>query len=346
MTEINLYSDTQTKPTPAMYAAMVSAEVGDEQHGRDPTVNALCERVAALLGKEAAMFFPTGTMCNQIAFMVHCKPGDEIIAHDTSHVLVSEGGGPAVFSGSLIRPVFGESGQFTADELSAAIRSPSRYKPRTRAVVIEQTANFAGGTVWPLEKIKAVGALAHQHGLIVHMDGARLLNAVVQSGVSAASFCQPCDTAWIDLTKGLGCPVGAVMAGSKAFIEEARVWKQRIGGAMRQAGVLAGAGLYALDHHIERLAQDHENARLFVTLLAKHPRVRFETAEPETNIVIFGVTLSKHTAHDVAKLTLDQGVRVGALSDTHIRVVTHLDVSTENITTAVKVISYILDELA
>lgn len=342
--EINLYSDTQTKPTAAMYDAMRSAEVGDEQHGRDPTVNALCERVAALLGKEAALFLPTGTMCNVIAFMVHCRPGDEIIAHETSHVLISEGGGAAVFAGALIRPLPGAHGHFDAAQVIAATRSPSRYSPRSRAVVIEQTANFAGGTVWPLGQLQTVAEAAHERGLIVHMDGARLFNAVVQSGITAAQFCAPCDSVWIDLTKGLGCPVGAVLAGSREFIELARVWKQRCGGAMRQAGVLAGAGLHALDHHVERLAADHHNARSFASLIAAHAAVTLSPPHPETNIVIFDVKLARGTARDVTAKLFERGVRIGALSDTRLRVLTHLDVSPDQITEAAGVLSVVLDE--
>lgn len=341
--EINLYSDTQTKPTAAMYDAMRSAEVGDEQHGRDPTVNALCDRVAALLGKEAALFLPTGTMCNVIAFMVHCRPGDEIIAHETSHVLMSEGGGAAVFAGAMIRPLPGERGRFSSDQAAAAVRSPSRYTPRSRAVVIEQTANFAGGTVWPLAQIETVAGAAHERGLIVHMDGARLFNAVVQSSTDARDFCAPCDTVWIDLTKGLGCPVGAVLAGSRSFIEDARVWKQRCGGAMRQAGVLAGAGLHALDHHVERLAADHDNALAFARLIAAHPAVTV-SGDPETNIVIFDVKLAKGSARDLSAKLLERGVRIGALSDVRLRALTHLDVTAAQIDEAAEIFRAVLDD--
>lgn len=343
--EINLYSDTQTKPTVAMYDAMRSAEVGDEQHGRDPTVNALCDRVAALLGKEAALFLPTGTMCNVIALMVHCRPGDEVIAHETSHILISEGGGAAVFAGALIRPLPGAHGRFDAGQMIDAIRSSSRYTPRSRMVVIEQTANFAGGAVWPLAQIQTVADAAHERGLIVHMDGARLFNAVVQSGVSAAQFCAPCDTVWIDLTKGLGCPVGAVLAGSSAFVEEARVWKQRCGGAMRQAGVLAGAGLHALDHHVERLADDHRNARAFARLIAAHPAVTLSPPDPETNIVIFDLKLARGNTRAISAKLLERGVRIGALSDTRLRVLTHLDVTSDQVGEASTALIAVLDEL-
>lgn len=342
--KINLYSDTQTKPTAAMYDAMRSAEVGDEQHGRDPTVNALCGRVAALLGKEAALLLPTGTMCNVIAFLVHCRPGDEVIAHETSHVLISEGGGAAAFAGALIRPLGGAHGRFDADQVAAATRSPSRYSPRSRLVVIEQTANFAGGAVWPAEQVRTVADAAHERGLIVHMDGARLFNAVVRSGVDARDFCAPCDTVWIDLTKGLGCPLGAVLAGSKAFIEDARVWKQRCGGGMRQAGVLAGAGLHALDHHVDRLALDHDNARLLARLIAAHPAVVLSPPDPETNIVIFDVELAKGTARDVSAKLLERGVRIGALSDVRLRALTHLDVTADQIADAAEIFRAVLDD--
>lgn len=342
--EINLYSDTQTKPTAAMYAAMASAAVGDEQHGRDPTVNALCERVAALTGKQAALFLPTGTMCNVIAFLVHCRPGDEVIAHETSHVLMSEGGGAAAFAGALIRPLPGAQGRFDAGQLVAAARQPSRYSPRSRMVVIEQTANFAGGAIWPLDQIQAVADAAYARGLIVHMDGARLFNAVVRSGVAAADFCAPCDSVWIDLTKGLGCPVGAVLAGSSGFIENARVWKQRCGGAMRQAGVLAGAGLHALDHHVERLAADHRNAREFARLISAHPAVTLAPPDPETNIVIFDVGLRRGSARDVSARLLERGVRIGALSDSRLRALTHLDITSDQTAEAATILGSILDD--
>ncbi len=218
---INLYSDTQTQPTAAMRRVMAAAPVGDEQRGEDPSVNQLCETVAALLGKEAAMFLPSGTMCNEIAILVHCRPGDEIIADWTAHILNYEGGGPGALAGALIRPVDGDRGIFTAEQAQRAVRADSRYEPRTRLIVVEQTSNLGGGSVWLGAAIGAVAEVAARHGLSLHMDGARLLNAAVAAGVAARDFAAPFDSVWLNLSKGLGCPVGAVLTGSAAFIAEA-----------------------------------------------------------------------------------------------------------------------------
>ena len=247
---IELFSDTMTKPSQAMRKAMADAEVGDEQKGEDPTTRRLEERVAKLLGKEAAVFLPSGTMANQIAIAVHCRSGDEILAPDNSHIFTLEGAGGAAIAGAQIRPIPAVNGIFTGATVDAFVRRPQlRHNPRSRMVTIEQTMNYGGGAVWPMAAIEDVAASARRHGLILHMDGARLLNAVVASNVSAAAMCAPCDTTWLDLSKGLGCPIGAVLAGPKTFIEDAWRWKHRLGGALRQSGILAAAGLYALDHN-------------------------------------------------------------------------------------------------
>ena len=251
-----------------MRRAIAEAEVGDEQLREDPTVNRLQDAVAALVGKEAALFLPSGTMCNQIAFAVHCRPGDEILLHETAHPMLYEAGGAAATVGAIFRPLPGPRGMFTADQVRAALRPRVHYMPRSRVVSIEQTANIAGGVCWPLGQIEAVCAAARDAGLACHMDGARFLNAVVASGTPASTFAAPFDSIWIDLTKGLGAPVGAILAGSSPFIEEAWVYKQRYGGAMRQAGILAAAGLYALEHHVDRLAEDHDRARRLARGLA------------------------------------------------------------------------------
>ena len=267
---VNLYSDTQTRPTDAMRQAIATAEVGDEQRGLDPTVNALQERVAELLGQDAALFLPSGSMCNEISIRLHTRPGgDELYLHRTAHPIVAEAGGPAFFSGAMIRALDGEGGMFTPDELEGALRAPgSRYEPRSRVVCVEQTTNLAGGRVWTRVGIDAVVEVARKHGLRAHLDGARLMNACVASGESAASFASGFDTAWLDFTKGLGAPVGACLAGSQELIDEAWRYKQMLGGALRQAGIVAAAGLYALNHHVERLAEDHANARTLADGLA------------------------------------------------------------------------------
>ncbi len=322
---INLYSDTQTLPTPEMRQAMAEAPVGDEQSFADPSVNALCEQTAALMGKEAAVFLPSGTMCNEIAIRVHCRPGDEVIAEASSHILNFEGGGPAALSGVQIAPVAGERGLYTAEQAEAAIREDHRYAPRSSLLEVENTANMGGGSVWPLQAVQAVTAVARAHGLATHLDGARLPNAVIASGVSAADYAACFDSAWIDLSKGLGCPVGAVLAGSAAFIDEVWRWKQRMGGAMRQAGILAAAGLHALDRHWERLAEDHAHAALLADALRG---IEGFTVEPcETNILFFDVGGTGRSAADIAARAGAAGLRIGAMGPTRMRAVTHLDVS-------------------
>jgi threonine aldolase len=329
--EIDLYSDTQSKPTLEMRKAMAEAEVGDEQQGTDPTVTKLCEMTAELLGMEEAVFLPSGTMCNQISVAVHCRPGDEIIADKTAHIVNTEGGGLAVFAGAMSRVIDGEKGIFTAAQLDGAVRRARRHTPKPRMVVVEQTSNSAGGSVWPLEVVREVGAAAREKGLIMHMDGARLLNAVVATGMSARKFAEPFDTVWLDLSKGLGCPIGAVLAGDKDFIEHAWQWKQRMGGAMRQAGIVAAAGVHALEHHVERMSEDHENARYFGELLGNTPGITVEDGI-ETNMVFFNVKGTGLTADDFRdQLIESDAIRIGANDLYRMRAVTHLDISREGI---------------
>ena len=324
MEAVNLFSDTQTRPTPAMRQAIATAEVGDEQRFDDPTVNALQERVAELLGKEAALFLPSGTMCNAIGFRLHLRPGgDEVILDRTSHPVRYEAGGPAALSGAMVRPVDGEGGIFTAEQVTEALRpAGDRYAPRSRLVSIEQTTNVGGGRIWPPAAIDAVLDVAAEHGLRAHLDGARLMNAVVASGVPAADYARRFDTAWIDFTKGLGAPFGAALAGSCELIEEAWRHKQMLGGAMRQAGIVAAGALHALEHHVERLASDHENARLLAEGLAQLPGVSIDPASVETNIVIFEV----EDAVAACGRLWDEGVQLAPLDERRIRAVTHLDV--------------------
>jgi threonine aldolase len=311
---------------------MCEAEVGDEQQLEDPTVNQLQNAVAELLGKEAALFLPSGTMCNQVAFSVHCRAGDEIILHETAHPLLYEAGGAAALMGAVFRPLTGERGRFTAAQVREAVRPAVHYMPRSRVVSIEQTANIVGGVCWPLAEVQAVGAAAREAGLAVHMDGARLMNAVVATGTPARAFAAQVDTIWLDLTKGLGAPVGAVLAGSRAFIEEAWVYKQRLGGAMRQAGIIAAAGLYALEHHVNRLAEDHERARELAAGLAELPGIAVDAARVETNIVIFDVGGTGLSGDAFAEKTLaSHGVRFSVIGPTTVRAVTHLDVPPDGI---------------
>lgn len=335
MTRVNLYSDTQTRPTAAMRRAIAEAPVGDEQRAEDPSVNALCERVAALLGHEAALFLPSGTMCNEIAIAVHCRPGDEVLADVTSHLIHFEAGAPSALAGVLIGTLPGRRGVFAAADVDAATRALTRHSPRQRLVSIENTANLGGGTVWPLAGVEAVAAAARRRGLAVHMDGARLMNAVVASGTAAADYGRVCDSVWIDLTKGLGCPVGAVLAGSRDFIEEAWRLKHRWGGAMRQAGIVAAAGIYALDHHVDRLAEDHENARRLADGLADLPGLAVDRAAVETNMVYVDVAGTGRSAADIVAALGERDIVMGALGPTSIRAVTHLDVDRAGIERAI-----------
>jgi len=340
--QIDLYSDTHTRPTPEMRRFMSEAEVGDEQQQADPTVNRLVEMVCHLLGQDDAIFLPSGTMCNQIAFRVHCRPGDEIIMGRTSHSRNSETGGLAALSGAQVYPLDGERGIFSAAQVEAAIRSRSRHAPGTRAVSVEQTSNLGGGSIWPLETMQEVCAVAEQRGLARHMDGARLLNAVVATGISAQSYAAPFDSVWIDFSKGLGAPVGAALAGSKAFIQEAWRWKHQFGGAMRQAGIIAAGAVYALEHHVERLAEDHANAQTLAHGLA---RIEGITVEPvETNLIFFDVAGLGLSATVFSQALVDRGLRVSVMGATRLRAVTHLDVSNEQAAEAVRIIRRVAEE--
>jgi threonine aldolase len=328
---VNLNSDTQTRPTAEMRRAIAAAEVGDEQRRLDPTTTALEERVAELLGHEAAVFLPSGSMCNQIALLVHIRPGgDELVIDRTAHPVNAEAGGPARLAGAMVRTLDGAGGVFSPGQLEAALRPPaSRYTPRSRLVSVEQTTNHGGGRVWPLHVIQGVLTVARRHGLRAHLDGARLMNAVVASGVPACDYAGGFDTAWLDFSKGLGAPVGAVLAGSRQLIDEAWRYKQMLGGALRQSGILAAGCLYALDHHVERLADDHARARRLADRLANIPQVAIDPSAVETNIVIFAVPDAPGL---VARLAGE--VELQALDATRVRAVTHLDVGDDDIVRA------------
>ena len=322
----NFYSDTQTKPTRAMRETVLEAAVGDEQKGEDPTTAALCVRVAELLGKEDAVFMPSGTMCNEIALYIHCRRGDEIICERSSHIVNFEAGGPAAFAGAATHPLDGEHGRFTAEQVSAAIRHDAGlHLPETALVSVEQTANMGGGAIWPLVQLNAVARVAKDAGIATHMDGARLFNASVKSGVAAKDFAAGYDSVWVDFTKGLGCPLGAVLAGSKDFVQRAKRVKQMIGGGLRQSGFVTAACHYALDHHVERLAEDHDLAADIGRAVGQMPLVQ-DLLPVETNIVIFDIASEGPTAGEVVGRLREVGLLLGALDERRIRVVTHLDV--------------------
>ncbi len=339
---IDLSSDTATRPSMGMRACMAQAEVGDDQRREDPTVNALQERVAVLLGKEAALYLPSATMANEIAVKTHTQPGDEVILERMAHLVTSETGGPAMLSGVMLHMVTGVRGVFTEQQVVDGIRQDDPHRPRTRLVCVEQTHNSGGGTVWPLARLRAVAQTAHSHGLRTHMDGARVMNAVVASGVEAVEQARGYDSVTFCLTKGLGCPVGALLAGSREFVEEARRYKHLFGGAMRQAGIIAAAGLYALDHNVARLAEDHTNAKLLASGLAEIPGIEVE--QVETNLVFFDVAGTGLTAAEVVARLGAHGVRMGANTRTRIRAVTHLDVTQADVERAVAVAQEVLGE--
>jgi len=331
---IDLASDTATRPTEAMRQAMALAPVGDDQRGEDPSVNELQEVGAALLGKPASLFVPSATMANQIALKVHTQPGDEVICHEHAHIRLYEGGAPAVLSGCLIHPLPGERGVFTAEQVRAAVRPNDPHFVRTRLVCVENTHNYAGGCVWPRAALQAVTAAARELALARHLDGSRLLNAAVKTGTPASELAAPFETVTLCLSKGLGAPVGALLAGDVETIRAARRWKHVFGGAMRQAGIIAAGGLYALRHHIDRLHEDHENAVLLAAGLAAIPGVRLDPP-PETNIVYFDISETGLSWLDVRLRLEAEGVRASGIAPMRLRFVAHLDITREQIHQAI-----------
>ena len=338
----NFYSDTQTKPTRAMLATVMDAEVGDEQRFEDPTTIRLERRVAELLGKEAAVFLPSGSMCNEIAIKVHTNPSDEVICDRTSHIVGFESGGPAMLSGVMVYALDGDRGRFSAEQVRGAIRPVTRYMPRSRLVSIEQTANLAGGSIWPVRLIDEVTGVAHDAGLATHMDGARLLNAVVATGIPASRYAREMDSVWIDLTKGLGAAVGAVLAGGAEFIDRAWRWKQQWGGSMRQSGILAAMGLYALDHHVDRMADDHARAARIGDALAGMALVE-EVLPVETNIVVFRMVEAGPGGPRLIESARGAGVAMSLRDRRSCRIVTHLDVDDRDVDVLLEVLASFLD---
>jgi threonine aldolase len=328
---IDLFSDTHTLPTDGMRRAIAEAEVGDEQLGEDPTTRRLEERVAELLGKPAALFLPSGSMCNKVAVSTLTRPGDALVCDHRAHVYRFEGGGPAVLSGIVFEPIVTDDGHFTPEQLGAVMNQGSVYQPRTSVVALEQTHNFAGGTVWPLEQYLAVCDTARAAGVSVYTDGARLLNAVTASGVAAERWCEPVDAVWIDFSKGLGAPAGAAIAGSEEFIASANRFKYLYGGAMRQSGILTAAALYALDNHVERLADDHDNAHRLSEGITD---LGLDVLPVQSNMVFCTPPAGMTTVGFVDALA-GKGVRIGAISAAHVRMVTHLGVSAQDVEDAI-----------
>jgi threonine aldolase len=339
MKPIDLRSDTVTRPTPAMREAMARAEVGDDVYGEDPTVNRLQERVAELYGKEDALFVASGTMANQIALGVLTRPGDEVICDEGAHPVNFEGGAMPALWGIQARTLRGERGMLDTLEVEAAVRPESEHFPRSRVLEIENTHNRGGGTVYPVERVRALAAVAHRLGLYLYLDGARLLNAVAASGVPAREYAECATLASLCLSKGLGAPAGSVLAGPRELVREARRLRKRLGGAMRQVGVLAAAGLYALDHHVDRLRDDHESARALAAALSAIPGVRIPHPV-ETNIVF--AAFGGRPAKDLVPRFRAAGVLCNAEGSKPdlLRFVTHLDVSLADVAEAARRMAY------
>jgi threonine aldolase len=333
MKPIDFRSDTVTKPTPAMRRAIAEAEVADDVYGEDPTVRRLEERVAERLGLEAAVFAPSGTQANQIAIGAHCRQGDEVLTEAGSHIIQYEGGAVPALWGVQPQPLPGQRGLLTPEQVTESVRAENIHYPRTRLLSLENTHNRGGGAVWPVERFRAVVEAARKAKLAVHLDGARLFNAEVAAGVPASSWAKLTDTTSVCFSKGLGAPVGSVLAGRKDVIYEARRLRKRLGGGMRQAGILAAAALYALDHHVARLAEDHAHARRLAALLAEVPGVKVDAAQVETNMVFAEFS---RPSLEVVELLAKHGVLTNpAGAPRTLRLVTHLDVSAADIEEAV-----------
>ena len=327
---VDLRSDTVTRPTAEMRSAIADAIVGDDVIDVDPTVVELQRRTAEILGKEAAIYMPSGTMTNQVALRVHCKPGDEFLCEADSHIYNYEQGGFAQLSGLVARTVQGRHGVLRPEQLEGMIRPDNEHYVRTRLLCLENTHNRGGGRVLPYEGVKVLCRWAHEQGLATHLDGARLFNAVVATGIDAAEWSRHFDSVSVCLSKGLGAPVGSLLAGSADFVAEARRHRKLFGGGMRQAGIIAAAALHALQHHVERLATDHEHARLLADAVRQCEGLELEPAEVDTNIVIFRVVPAWASAADFVQALEARGVRTLPFGPRHVRAVTHLDVARED----------------
>jgi threonine aldolase len=326
-----------------MRKAMAEAEVADEQKREDPTTNKLQDMVAEMLGKEAAVFMPSGTMCNAVAVKAHTQPSDAIFCDRMAHVYRSEFGGAALLSGATTEPIEGDHGIFTAEQVTETLGRFHQYGAIPRLLCVEQTHNFGGGTIWPLEQLRAVCQVAHERGMATHMDGARLFNACVASGIPAKNYAATLDSVWIDLSKGLGAPVGAVLAGTKDFVARAWRFKHLFGGAMRQSGIIAAAGIYALQNNINRLKDDHDNAKLLAQGLSAVKGIRVENPQPQTNILFFDISDSGFGGKDFLAKTQAAGVRFSG-GGTRLRAVTHLDISPVDVEKAIQVVREVVSK--
>lgn len=335
---IDLRSDTVTKPTASMRAAMSSAEVGDDVYGEDPTVNRLQDMTASMLGKEAALFVPSGVMANQIALKVHTRPGDEVIAESGSHVFNYETGAAAFISNVQIHTIEGKHGIILLEQIPGAVRSPVYYNPITRLICLENTHNRAGGTIYPLEEIQRISTYAREHDISMHLDGARIWNAWMATGIQPKEYARCFDSVSVCFSKGLGAPVGSAIAGSREFIDRARKVRKILGGGMRQAGILAAAAIYALENNVERLKQDHAKARFFAEHLNSLPGFSIDLETVQTNIVIIDISKTQRTPSEIVTQLRALRVLLSEMSHSTIRAVMHLGVSDESVKKAVEII--------
>lgn len=338
---VDLRSDTITQPTPAMRQTIAEAPVGDDVLGDDPTVQALEHYTAEILGKEAAVYMPSGTMTNQVALRVHTEPGDEIILEAQSHIYYYEGGAPAALSGVMCQLIQGDRGVFTAEALERSLRPRDPHFPPSKLVCLENTHNRGGGTIFPLTEIQTIAAICQQRGLKFHLDGARLWNACVATGITAADYAEPFDTVSVCFSKGLGAPVGSALVGSHSAMDRARRFRKLFGGSMRQAGLIAAGALYALQHHRDRLVMDHQNAQLLAQGLATIEGITIDASTVQTNIVVFETP--QHSAPTIVKQLEQRGIRLFATGEHKIRAVTHLMIEAHHIPLALDQIRSVLE---
>ncbi|HGY56502.1 MAG TPA: low-specificity L-threonine aldolase [Caldithrix abyssi] len=337
MNPIDLRSDTITQPSQAMREFMMNAEVGDDVYGEDPTVNALQNKICELTGKEAALFVSSGTQANQVSLSAHTEPGNEIICEYRSHIFNYESGAAALLSGIQLHPLISEYGILDLEQVENAIRPKEDHYPKTRVIAVENTHNRWGGTIYPLEEIKKLRLLADEYGLLMHLDGARLWNASVATGVSLKEYASFFDSVSLCFSKGLGAPVGSIVVGSKAFIRRAHYYRKAFGGGMRQAGFLAAAAIYAIDHNFERLVDDHRRARTLAETINDLPPFVVNLRTVETNIVIIDTSISGLSAPYVSEKLAENGLRVSAISPTRLRAVTHLHFDDNQLDKAIEI---------
>jgi len=340
---IDLRSDTVTKPTPEMKQAMIKAELGDDAMGEDPTVKELEKRVAQLLGKEAAMFTCTATMANQIAVRVHCEAGDELLINSTGHIAIYEAGAPAAISGVTVRKIDGAKGMLSVGDLKGLPWPDDPHFPRTRLVCLENTTNLGGGCVYPMKGFREVSDWARSNDLKLHLDGSRLFNATIAGGYTPGEMGACVDTVSLCFSKGLGCPMGAIIAGNAKDMHKARRFRKMLGGSCRQVGMIAGAAIYALDFHVDRLVEDHQKARLLAEGLSRIEGIKLlNDSMPETNRVFFDLDPAHGSAGELVGALISHGVKIGAVGQSRMRAVTHLDVDFDDIPLAVKAVEAIL----